>query len=111
MKSKVLAFAAMVLLAEPLAASADPLNWFVDASLTSGGSVTGLSCGLIRAESLRDSQTWIFVSLAAWWATHASLSSKRAPFPKEFLPQMAMGVYFFTCFLARRSRPWVARSG
>ena len=41
MKSKVLAFAAMVLLAEPLAASADPLNWFVDASLTSGGSVTG----------------------------------------------------------------------
>ena len=41
MKSKVLALLAMALLANPLDASADPLNWFVEASLTSGGSVSG----------------------------------------------------------------------
>jgi hypothetical protein len=41
MKWKVLALFTMALLADPLVAIADPLNWFVEASLTSGGSVSG----------------------------------------------------------------------
>jgi PEP-CTERM motif-containing protein len=41
MKSKVLALFTMALLAVPLSASATATDWFVDASLASGGSIIG----------------------------------------------------------------------
>ena len=86
-KWKGLALLTMALLVDPLAANADPLDWFIEASLASGGSVVGplyITRTFFRTEH---TQTLVFLPVAAWWETQASLSSKWVA-RRDLLPQM-----------------------
>jgi hypothetical protein len=89
-KWKVLALVSMAMLADPLAASADPLNWFVEASLTSDGSVSGTFAELSQKalesnHSGNNSDPGNFLDpcsadVSEWWAV---LGSNQWPLPCE----------------------------
>jgi hypothetical protein len=115
MKSKFLALVAIAFLAEPLAASATDVTWFVDASLASGGNVEGSF--VFNAEGFPAgsySNIDIFANSSVVGELEFLGPPEEGSGPRNLIIHGHGGclerVVFSRCTI-RRSRTWVARSG
>ena len=97
--------------ADPLAANADPLSWFVEASLTSGGSLSGTflwpnSSGASAGYSNVDI---CIVSSVVGDSCFSQLEEGAGP--RDILATNSGGELLFTWSGVSRSRTWVVHSG